>query len=162
MPFFREFKEFAKYGNMVDMSVGVIIGAAFGKIVDSIVSDLFMPPISLLLGKANFPNLFINLSSGHYDTLAEAKEAGAATINYGIFLNILIEFTIIMFVLFLFVRQWNRIRRAREKKTNEPIKTKKCPFCSSEIPIEAIKCPNCTADLNQEKQKSQSIKIRMS
>lgn len=162
MGFFKEFKEFAKYGNMVDMSVGMIIGAAFGKIVDSIVSDLFMPPISFLLAKVNFPNLFISLSGKHYDTIAEAKEAGAATINYGVFLNVLIEFTLILFAVFLFVRQWNRIRRPRETEPVASIEQKECPYCFSQIPSQAVKCPNCTSDLRDGKNKSRKIKINVS
>ncbi|HET7577764.1 MAG TPA: large conductance mechanosensitive channel protein MscL [Bacillales bacterium] len=155
--FFKEFKEFATYGNMVDMSVGMIIGAAFSKVVNTIIGDLFMPPIGFLLGKVNFSNLYINLSGHHYDTLAEAKEAGAATINYGVFFNALIEFTVIMFVVFLFIRQWNRIRRPKEKTA--PVEQKECPYCLSSIPVQAVKCPYCTADLGERKKKSPKIRI---
>ncbi|MEO0083932.1 MAG: large conductance mechanosensitive channel protein MscL, partial [candidate division WOR-3 bacterium] len=108
---FKEFKEFAMRGNVLDMAVGIIIGVAFGKIVTSLVNDIIMPPIGLLLGKIDFANLFINLSGKHYSTLAEAKAAGAATLNYGVFINTVIDFIIVAFVIFLIVRQVNRLKK---------------------------------------------------
>ncbi len=137
----KGFKEFAVRGNVVDMAVGIIIGAAFGKIVSSFVSDVLMPPIGLLVGKVDFSNLFLNLSGQSYDSLAAAKAAGAATINYGQFLNTVIDFTIIAFAIFLLVRQVNRLKSEPEKTTKE------CPHCLSKIPLKATKCPSCTSEL---------------
>jgi large conductance mechanosensitive channel len=138
---FKEFKEFSVKGNVVDMAVGIIIGAAFGKIVNSFVNDVLMPPVGLLLGKVDFSNLFLNISGKPYDSLASAKEAGAATINYGLFLNTLIDFTIVAFAIFLLVRQVNRLRRQPE------IATKECPYCLSAIPLKATRCSSCTSEL---------------
>ncbi|MEO0091875.1 MAG: large conductance mechanosensitive channel protein MscL [candidate division WOR-3 bacterium] len=143
---FKEFKEFAMRGNVMDMAIGIIIGAAFGKIVTSLVNDIIMPPIGLLLGRIDFTNLFINLSGKHYTTLAEAKSAGAATINYGVFINTIIDFIIVAFVIFLVIRQINRLKRKPEPVPTEPT-TKECPYCYSVIPIKAIRCPNCTSEL---------------
>ncbi|HPZ43403.1 MAG TPA: large conductance mechanosensitive channel protein MscL [Bacillota bacterium] len=140
----KEFKEFAMRGNMIDLAVGIIIGAAFGKIVTSLVNDIIMPPIGLLLGRVDFSNLFIDLSGNHYITLAEAKEAGAATINYGLFINNVIDFLIVSFVIFLLIRQINRFKRQEEVKAPD---TKECPYCITVISAKARKCPNCTADL---------------
>jgi large conductance mechanosensitive channel len=141
---FKEFKEFAMRGNMVDLAVGIIIGAAFGKIVTSLVNDIIMPPIGLLLGKVDFSNLFINLSAKDYSTLAEAKAAGAATINYGLFLNTVIDFIIVAFVIFLFIRQINRLKRQPEPAAPD---TKECPYCFTVIPVKATRCPHCTAEI---------------
>jgi large conductance mechanosensitive channel len=141
---FKEFKEFAMKGNMVDLAVGIIIGAAFGKIVTSLVSDVIMPPIGLLLGKVDFSSLFINLSGQGYATLAEAKAAGAATINYGLFLNTVIDFIIVAFVIFIIIKQINRMKR--EDSPAAPV-TKECPYCFTSIPIQATRCPNCTAEI---------------
>src|SRR5512140_2949720 len=127
MSLFKEFKSFAMRGNVVDMAVGIIIGAAFGKIISSLVSDIVMPPIGLLLGKVDFSNLFINLSGSHA-TLAEAKAAGAATINYGLFLNSILDFVIVAFAVFLLVRQVNRLKRQPQPATAT---TKDCPYCVS-------------------------------
>jgi large conductance mechanosensitive channel len=142
----KEFKEFMMRGNVMDMAVGIIIGAAFGKIVTSFVSDILMPPIGRMLGNMDISNLFINLSGGEYATLAEAKKAGAATINYGLFLNALIDFIIIAFVIFLLVRQINRLKR-------EPIPAlptdKECVYCFSSIPLKAVRCPHCTSELGK-------------
>jgi large conductance mechanosensitive channel len=138
---FKEFKEFALRGNVVDMAVGIIIGAAFGKIINSFVTDVLMPPIGLLLGKVDFSNLFLNLSGKPYDSLATAKAAGAATINYGLFLNTMIDFTIVAFAIFLLIRQINRLKRQPEKTTKE------CPYCLSRIPPKATRCPSCTSEL---------------
>jgi large conductance mechanosensitive channel len=142
----KEFKEFVMRGNVVDMAVGIIIGAAFGKIVSSLVSDILMPPIGLLLGNMDFSNLFVNLSGKSYATLAEAKAAGAATISYGIFINHIIDFTIVAFAIFVLVRQINKLRRQPEAVPAEPT-TKVCPYCLSNISMKAIRCPHCTSEL---------------
>jgi large conductance mechanosensitive channel len=141
---FKEFRDFAVKGNAIDLAVGVIIGAAFGKIVTSLVNDIIMPPIGRLIGHADFNNLFINLSDQHFDTLAEAKKAGAPTLNYGVFLNTCIEFLIVAFVVFLMVQQINRLR---EKPAPPAPDTKECPFCFSKIPLKAVKCGQCTSEL---------------
>ena len=138
---FKEFREFAVKGNVVDMAVGIMIGAAFGKIISSFVNDVLMPPIGLLVGKIDFSNLFLNLSGKPYDSLATAKAAGAATINYGQFLNTLIDFTILAFAIFLLVRQVNRLKSQPEQTTKE------CPHCLSKIPLRATRCPSCTSEL---------------
>ncbi len=140
----KEFKEFAMRGSVMDMAIGIIIGAAFGKIVTSIVNDVIMPPIGLLLGKVDFSKLYINLTGQHYDTLKQAQEAGAATINYGVFLNTLIDFVIVAFVIFLLVKQINRLKR---QPAPIPVSTKECPYCLSVIPIKATKCGFCTSTL---------------
>ena len=141
---FKEFKEFAMRGNVVDMAVGIIIGAAFGRIITSLVSDIVMPPIGKGLGQIDFSNLFINLSGKPYDTLAAAKAAGAATINYGVFINTVIDFLIVAFVIFLIVRQINRWNRPAPAAAPA---TKECTYCASSIPIKATRCPNCTSQL---------------
>jgi large conductance mechanosensitive channel len=141
---FKEFKEFAVKGNVVDMAVGIIIGAAFGKIVSSLVNDLLMPPIGLLLGKVDFSNLFVNLSGKSYETLSSAKAAGAATLNYGLFINTVIDFIILALAIFLMVRQVNRLKRQPEPST------KACPYCLSKIPLKATRCPHCTSELKTE------------
>ena len=143
---FKEFKEFAMRGNVLDMATGIIIGAAFGKIVSTFVSDVLMPPIGLLLGKVDFSNLFLNLSGRPITTLAEAKAAGAATINYGLFLNTLIDFLIVAFAIFLLIRQVNRLKREAPPAPAAPT-TKECPYCFSSIAIKAIRCPHCTSEL---------------
>jgi large conductance mechanosensitive channel len=141
---FKEFREFAVKGNVIDMAVGIIIGAAFGKIVSSFVNDVLMPPIGLLLGRMDFSNLFVNLSGKSYDTIASAKAAGAATINYGLFLNSVIDFIIVAFAIFLMIRQVNRLKRQPEPST------KSCPRCFSKIPVKATRCPQCTSELGTE------------
>jgi large conductance mechanosensitive channel len=143
----KEFKEFAMRGNVVDMAVGIIIGAAFGKIVSSLVNDIIMPPIGLLLGKMDFSNLFVNLSDKSYTTVAEAKAAGAATISYGVFINNIIDFTVVAFAVFLLVRQVNRLKRQPEAVPALPT-TKACSYCLSNIPLKATRCPHCTSALN--------------
>jgi large conductance mechanosensitive channel len=140
----KEFKAFAMRGNVLDMAVGIIIGAAFGRIITSLVGDVIMPPIGLLLGKVDFSSLFLNISGTSYPTLAAAKAAGAATINYGSFLNTVIDFLIVAFVIFLIVRQVNRW--SKPAPTAAPT-TKECPYCVSSIPIKATRCPNCTSEL---------------
>lgn len=140
----KEFKEFAIRGNVLDLAVAVIMGGAFGKIVTSLVNDILMPPIGVLLGKVDFSNLFINLSGQAYASLAEAKAAGAATINYGVFLNTVIDFVIVAFVIFLLVKQVNRLKR--EPPPAAPT-TKECPYCLSTIPLKATRCAHCTSEL---------------
>jgi large conductance mechanosensitive channel len=142
----KEFKEFVMKGNVVDMAVGIIIGAAFGKIVSSLVTDVIMPPIGLLLGQMDFSSLFINLSGQTYATIAEAKAAGAATINYGLFLNTVIDFVIVAFAIFLMIKQVNRLKRQPAPVAVEPT-TKECPLCCSTIPLKAVRCPHCTGEL---------------
>ena len=139
----KEFKEFIMRGNVLDMAIGVVIGAAFGAIVASLVNDVIMPPIGLVLGKIDFANLFINLSGGSFASLSAAKEAGAVTINYGVFVNTVINFIIVAFVIFLMVRSMNKLKR-KEEEPAEPT-TKDCPYCFSQIPIKATRCPHCTS-----------------
>jgi large conductance mechanosensitive channel len=141
----KEFREFALRGNVLDMAIGIIIGAAFGKIITSFVNDILMPPIGLLLGSVDFSNLFVSLSGQPYATLEEAQAAGAATINYGLFINTVLDFVIVAFVVFLFVRQVNRLRREEEAPPAEP--TKECPYCLSAVSLKATRCPNCTSEL---------------
>jgi large conductance mechanosensitive channel len=140
----KEFKKFIARGNVIDLAIGVIIGAAFGKIVTSFVNDILMPPIGLLLGSVNFADLFITLSGGAYATLEEAQAAGAITINYGIFINAIIDFLIVAFVIFLVVKQVNRLKKPAPPA--EPT-TKDCPYCLSAIPIKATRCPHCTSEI---------------
>jgi large conductance mechanosensitive channel len=140
----KEFKEFAMKGNVLDLAVGFIIGAAFGKIVTSLVADILMPPFGLILGKVDFSNLFINISGKTYASLPEAKAAGAATINYGIFLNNVVDFVIVAFAIFILVRMVNRWNKPVPVAV-EP--TKECPFCATKISARATRCPNCTSEL---------------
>jgi len=140
----KEFREFAIKGNVIDMAVGIIMGTAFNGIVSSLVNDILMPPIGLLLGRVDFANLFISLTGESFDSLAAAQEAGAATINYGMFINTIINFVIVAFVLFLVIRGMNRMRR--EEAPAEPT-TKDCPYCLSTIAIGAKRCPHCTSEL---------------
>ena len=143
---FKEFKEFAMRGNVLDMAVGIIIGAAFGKIVSSFVEDVLMPPIGMLLGRVDFSNLFVNLTGQSYDTLAAAKAAGAATINYGMFFNHVFNFLIVAFAVFLLVRQVNRLKREEVPPPAAPT-TKDCPHCLMPIPIQAKRCGHCTSQI---------------
>jgi large conductance mechanosensitive channel len=142
MTVLKDFRDFIARGNVVDLAVGVIIGAAFGKIVSSLVADVLMPPIGLLMGKVDFSNLFIALSETHYETLAAAKVAGVPTINYGLFINSLVDFLIVAFVIFIVVKQTSRFM----KKEVTPA-TRECPRCVSAISLKATKCPHCTADI---------------
>ncbi|MGC9397360.1 MAG: large conductance mechanosensitive channel protein MscL [Anaerolineae bacterium] len=142
----QEFKKFVMRGNVFDLAVGIIIGGAFGKIVTSFVNDILMPPIGALLGNVDFTNLFINLSGQSYESLAAAQEAGAATINYGLFLNNVIDFLIVAFVIFLLIRQINRMKKEEPEAPAEPT-TKTCPYCFTDIPIKATRCPHCTSQL---------------
>ena len=148
--FMSEFKEFIMRGNVIDLAVGVIIGAAFQAIIKSLVDDLVMPIISLATGGIDFSNMFISLNGEKYDTLAAAQEAGAAVFAYGNFINAVLNFLIMAFVIFVLVRTINKLRDKAAKK-EEVVEaaptTKKCPFCKSEIDIEATKCPNCTSDV---------------
>jgi large conductance mechanosensitive channel len=146
----KEFKEFIMRGNVMDMAVGIIIGGAFGGIVKSLVDDVIMPPIGLLLGKVDFANLFAALrqgaTPGPYPSLAAAKAAGAVTLNFGLFINTIINFIIVGFAIFLMVKGVNQLRRPKSVPAGEPT-TKNCPFCVSLIPIKATRCPNCTSEL---------------
>ncbi|GAA4841820.1 large conductance mechanosensitive channel protein MscL [Paenibacillus vulneris] len=141
----KEFKEFAMKGNMIDLAIGVIVGGAFGKVVTSIVNDVVMPPIGLLLGRVNFTDLFISLNGKSYDTLAAAKSDGAPTLNIGMFINTLLDFLIVSFVIFLAVKQLNRLRKKQEDKPDPKKETKECPECLSDIPKQAVRCKFCTA-----------------
>lgn len=149
----KEFKEFAVRGSVIDMAVGIIIGAAFGAIVSSFVADVIMPPIGLLLGKVDFSNLFIVLKAGTmpgpYETVAAAKQAGAVTLNYGVFINTIISFLIIAFAVFLVIRQINKLKRKAEAPPAVPT-TKECPYCFSAVAIKATRCPFCTSTLKSE------------
>ena len=142
----KEFKDFVTRGNVVDLAIGIIIGAAFTSVVNSFVTDILMPPIGMLLGGVNFSELFIALDGNTYESLAVAQEAGAATINYGLFITALIDFIIVAFVLFLIIRQINRMKQEEEAAPAEP-NSKNCPFCQSEIAIEASRCAFCTSQL---------------
>ena len=148
---FKEFKEFAMRGSVVDMAIGIVIGAAFGTIVKSFVDDVLMPPIGLLLGNVDFSNLFVTLkegskAAGPYASLAAAKAAGAVTLNLGIFINTIISFIIIAFAVFLVIKAINRMKREEEAPPAEPTTTE-CPFCFTTIPIQASRCPHCTSQL---------------
>ena len=146
MGMIKEFKEFAVKGSVLDLAVGVIIGAAFGKIVSSLVDDVIMPPIGMALGNVDFANLFWNLGDKPVATVAAAKAAGVPTINYGIFLNNVISFLIVAFVVFLIVKQFNRMRRQEPAPAAAPT-TRECPYCLSAIPLKATRCPHCTSEL---------------
>jgi large conductance mechanosensitive channel len=143
----KEFKEFAMKGNMIDMAIGIIIGAAFGKIVSSLVADVLMPPLGKMMGNVDFSSLFLNLSGGSYPSLSAAKAAGAATVNYGLFINTVIDFTIIAFVLFLIIKGMNAMKRKEAEAAPAPPTTKECTFCYSSIPVKASRCPHCTSTL---------------
>ena len=154
---FKEFREFIVRGNVIDLAVGIVIGVAFGAIVNSLVKDIIMPPIGLLLGKVDFANLFLVIKQGEiirspYSTLSDAQTAGAVTWNYGLFINTIIAFIIVAFVIFLIVKSINKARKAMDaKKAKEVIAaastTKDCPFCATAIPVKATRCPNCTSEL---------------
>ena len=151
MSVMKEFRDFAVRGNVVDMAVGIIIGGAFGTIIKSLVDDVLMPPIGLLLGGVDFANFFVVLKEGAtsaapYRALADAKAAGAVTINYGLFFNAIISFLIVAFAVFMLIRNINKLRRQEEALPEEPT-TKECPFCFSAIAIKASRCPHCTSEL---------------
>jgi len=139
----KEFREFAVKGNALDLAVAVIMGGAFGRIVASLVADVLMPPIGLLLGRVDFAGLFLDLSGKSYATLAEARAAGAPTVNYGLFVNAVIDFLIVALVMFLVIRTMNRLR----KPAPAPAATKECPYCLSQIPAKAVRCAHCTSEL---------------
>lgn len=142
---FKEFKAFISRGNALELAVGIIIGASFTGIVNSLVDDIIMPPLGLLIGNMDFSNLYINLSDKHYSSLSAAQEAGAATINYGVFINAVISFLIVSFVIFLVIRQVNKMFPSPLKEST----VKQCPFCLSSIPKAATKCSQCTSDVSQ-------------
>jgi large conductance mechanosensitive channel len=142
----KEFRDFAIKGNVIDLAIGIIIGTAFGRIVTSLVTDIIMPPLGVLLGKVDFSNLYVNLSGKAFASLADAKAAGAATINYGMFINTIIDFVIVAFVIFLMVRGINHMKKAPVPAPAVPT-TKECPFCYTQIPLKATRCPNCTSEL---------------
>jgi large conductance mechanosensitive channel len=139
----KEFKDFIMRGNVVDLAVGVVIGAAFGKVIASFVGDLLMPPIGLLLGKADFSNLFINLTGQPFPTVAAAKAAGAPTLNYGAFLQAIVDFLIVAFAVFMLIRQVNRLSRPAAPA----VTTRPCPLCLSSIPLKATRCAHCTSEV---------------
>jgi large conductance mechanosensitive channel len=144
----KDFRDFAMRGNVIDLAVGIILGVAFGAIITSLVNDIIMPPIGELLGGADFSNLYINLSGGEYESLAVAQEAGASTINYGVFLNTLINFVIVAFAMFMLVKLVNQAAaRFEEEEAADPT-SKECPYCISEISVKATRCPNCTSELS--------------
>ncbi len=143
----KEFREFAVKGSVIDMAIGVIIGAAFGKIVSSLLADILMPPIGLLMGKVDFSSLFLNLNGQAYPSLAAAKAAGAPTINYGVFFNTMIDFALVAFVIFMVVKQINRLKRQESAAAPAAPTTKECRFCFSNIPLKAIRCAHCTSDV---------------
>ncbi len=143
----KEFKEFAIKGNMIDLAVGIIIGAAFGGVVNSLVNDVLMPPLGLLIGKVDFTNLFITIWGNHFHTLAESKANGSVTLNYGLFVNTLINFLLVAFAVFLLVKQVNRIKKKLIAETPAAVTIKECEYCHSEININATRCPHCTSEL---------------
>lgn len=144
---FKEFKKFAMKGNVLDLAIGVVVGTAFGKIVSSLVEDIIMPLVGSLVGKVDFSNLYINLNGGYFNSLQEAKMAGVATINYGVFLNNIINFFIIAFSIFIVIRQFNKLKDMAIKKEEKAPNFKQCSYCYSEIDIKAVRCPNCTSQL---------------
>lgn len=147
----KEFREFVLRGNVIDMAIGIIIGASFGKIVSSLVNDVLMPPLGLLLGKVDFSNIYINLSGKSFESLSAAKAVGAPTINIGLFLNNVFDFTIVAFALFFTIRQINVLRSQQKKDEPKPAEVaptkKQCPYCFFEIPVEAVKCGHCGSDM---------------
>ncbi len=148
----REFREFAIRGNMLDLAIGIMIGAGFNQVVNSLVNDIITPPIGLILGRVDFANLFVDLTFHGYSTIAQAKAAGAPTLNYGLFINTVINFLITAFVVFLLVKQINKLRRKPGKAPD----TKECPYCCSAIPLRAVRCRECTSNLENMKEQSVS------
>ncbi len=145
MGFIGEFKEFAMKGSVLDMAIGIIIGVAFGNIINSLVKDILMPPLGLLTGGMNFSDLFISLNGRSYESLAAAQAAGAPTINYGVFINTVINFLIVALAIFLLIRQVNAMKKKPEPPAPD---TKNCPYCKESISLAAVRCPHCTSDLN--------------
>lgn len=153
MSMLQEFKEFMRRGNMIDLAVGVVMGTAFGTIVGSLVKDMIMPPLGLLIGGVDFSNFFLALKGGEagFATLADAQKAGAVTLNYGLFINTIINFLIIGLAIFLLIKQMNRLMQ-KPKPAPAPVATsKECPFCFSSIALKAIRCPHCTSELKSDK-----------
>ena len=142
-----EFKKFAVRGNLADLAAGIVIGAAFTGVVGSFVNDILMPPIGLVIGRVDFQNLFVNLSNRHFESVAAAKAAGAPTLNYGVFINHILNFIIVAFAVFLLIRQMNKMNAAIDGPTPTPVPTKECPYCASTIPLRARRCPHCTSEL---------------
>jgi len=142
-----EFKKFAVRGNLADLAAGIVIGAAFTGVVGSFVNDILMPPIGLIIGRVDFQNLFINLSNRHFESVAAAKAAGAPTLNYGVFINHILNFIIVAFAVFLLIRQMNKMNAAIDGPPPTPVPTKECPYCASTIPLRARRCPHCTSEL---------------
>ena len=140
----KAFRAFLMRGNVMDLAVGVILGAAFGKITTSLVNDVLMPPLGMLLGRVDFSNLYISLSRTQYPSLAAAKAAGAPVIGYGLFINTIVEFVIVAFALFLLLQAMERLKRKQEEK---PADTRECPYCTREVPLRAVRCPECTSQL---------------
>jgi large conductance mechanosensitive channel len=151
----KDFKDFAMRGNVLDLAVGIILGAAFGKIVSSLVSDILLPPLGMLVGKLDFSSLFIALNGAHYDSLKAAKDAGAATINYGVFINTVIDFLLVAIAVFVLVKQVNRFKRIEAPAA---VTTKDCPFCCTSIPIAATRCPHCTSMIESVPAETSSVK----
>jgi large conductance mechanosensitive channel len=145
--FLKEFKEFAMKGNVIDLAVGIIIGSSFNTIVNSLVKDIILPPLGLILKRVDFSNLYVDLSRGGYHSLSEAQAAGAPTINYGLFINNLITFTITAFAVFILVKWINKLRRRQARAEEKTTDIKPCPFCLSTIPLKASRCPHCTSEL---------------
>jgi large conductance mechanosensitive channel len=143
----QEFREFIQRGSVLDLAIGIVIGAAFAAVINSLVNDIIMPPIGYLLGGVNFSDFFISLDGQEYESLTAAQDAGAATINYGLFINAVIVFLVVAFVIFLIVRQVNRMQREEEAAEPAEPDTKECPYCRSEIAIAATRCPQCTSQL---------------
>lgn len=145
----KEFRDFAIKGNILDLAIGVIIGGAFGRVTTSLVNDILMPPIGMLLGRVDFSSLFIPLNGQAYASLKAAKDAGAPTLNVGLFINTLLDFLIMAFAVFLVVREINRLRKRLDKKEKSP-SNKECPYCLSKVPVKATRCPQCTSQLAAE------------
>ena len=142
-----EFKKFAVRGNLADLAAGIVIGAAFTGVVSSFVNDILMPPIGLVIGRVDFQNLFVNLSNRHFESVAAAKAAGAPTLNYGIFINQILNFIIVAFAVFLLIRQMNKMNTAISGPPPTPVPTKECPQCASTIPRKARRCAHCTSEI---------------
>jgi large conductance mechanosensitive channel len=145
----KEFKEFALRGSVIDLAIGIIVGAGFNTVVNSLVKNIVLPPIGLILNRVDFSNMYVSLSGGHYTNLAEAQKAGAVTLNYGLFLNDLISFIITAFVVFFVIRWINKMQRRRAAKEEKASPTRHCPFCDTAISVKATRCPQCTSTLSE-------------
>ncbi|MDC3413276.1 large conductance mechanosensitive channel protein MscL [Aquibacillus sp. 3ASR75-11] len=160
--FLKEFRRFVIKGNAADMGVGIVLGAAFSGLIDSLVKDILLPPVGLILAKVNLSELYISLSGRHYTSLAEAQEAGAATVNYGVFITNFIRFIFVLFAVFIVIRQLNRWKKPNQDPAVSMTK-KECPFCCTSIPSQAVKCPNCSSELDQrtiDYKRSPKLKIK--